>query len=103
MMTEADMEQARFAGSNPDRPTYQEAKKKYMTMTGTGTKGRSKRFRGVNKAPAPQEVAAAMGGQLNPSWVEWLMGWPIGWTDLRPLGMDRFRQWLERHGGGSGA
>lgn len=37
-------------------------------------------------------------GQLNPSWVEWLMGWPIGWTALEPLGMDRFRQWLEQHG-----
>ena len=21
-------------------------------------------------------------GQLNPTWVEWLMGYPIGWTDL---------------------
>jgi DNA (cytosine-5)-methyltransferase 1 len=21
-------------------------------------------------------------GQLNPEWVEWLMGYPIGWTDL---------------------
>ena len=28
--------------------------------------------------------------QLNPSWVEWLMGWPIGWTDLKPLEMDKF-------------
>jgi hypothetical protein len=25
--------------------------------------------------------AAAIGGQLNPTWVEWLMGFPIGWTD----------------------
>ena len=25
-----------------------------------------------------------VGGQLNPMWVEWLMGWPIGWTDLKP-------------------
>lgn len=25
------------------------------------------------------------GGQLNPDWVEWLMGWPIGWTSLEPL------------------
>lgn len=37
-------------------------------------------------------------GQLNPDWVEWLMGWPIGWTDLKPLGMDKFRKWLELHG-----
>jgi site-specific DNA-cytosine methylase len=28
--------------------------------------------------------------QLNPSWVEWLMGWPIGWTDLKPLETDKF-------------
>jgi hypothetical protein len=25
-------------------------------------------------------------GSLNPLWVEWLMGWPIGWTGLEPLG-----------------
>ena len=30
-------------------------------------------------------------GQLNPSWVEWLMGWPVGWTDLKPLVTDKFR------------
>jgi len=24
-------------------------------------------------------------GQLNPTWVEWLMGWPIGWLDLEPM------------------
>ena len=29
------------------------------------------------------------GGQLNPTWVEWLMGWPLGWTDLKPLVMDK--------------
>ena len=22
---------------------------------------------------------------LNATWVEWLMGWPLGWTDLKPL------------------
>ena len=30
-----------------------------------------------------------IGGRLNPTWVEWLMGWPLGWTDLKPLGMDK--------------
>jgi len=29
-------------------------------------------------------------GQLNPTWVEWLMGWPVGWTDLKPLETDKF-------------
>ena len=24
------------------------------------------------------------GGPLNPAWVEWLMGFPVGWTDLEP-------------------
>ncbi|MFT4446330.1 hypothetical protein ACMXZI_02790 [Bacillus subtilis] len=24
-----------------------------------------------------------VGGQLNPTWVEWLMGFPTGWTELR--------------------
>ena len=40
---------------------------------------------------------AEVGGALNPNWVEWLMGWPIGWTDLKPLEMDKFQQWLRSH------
>jgi hypothetical protein len=27
---------------------------------------------------------------INPNLYEWLMGWPIGWTDLKPLEMDKF-------------
>ena len=38
-------------------------------------------------------------GRLNPEWVEWLMGWPMGWTELRPLEMDRFHEWSRWHGG----
>lgn len=37
-------------------------------------------------------------GKLNPTWVEWLMGWPIGATGSEPLAMDKFRQWLQAHG-----
>lgn len=37
---------------------------------------------------------AVAGGALNPPWVEWLMGWPIGWTDLKPLETDKFHSWL---------
>jgi hypothetical protein len=31
------------------------------------------------------------GGQLDPTFAEYLMGWPIGWTDLKPLETDKFR------------
>ena len=34
-------------------------------------------------------LASRVGGQLNPTWVEWLMGWPLGWTDLKPSAMDK--------------
>lgn len=32
-----------------------------------------------------RQMGAGNGGKLNPTWVEWLMGWPLGWTDLKPL------------------
>ena len=35
---------------------------------------------------------------LNPTWVEWLMGWPLGWTGLRPLVTDKFQSWQHLHG-----
>jgi hypothetical protein len=38
------------------------------------------------------------GGQLNPTWVEWLMGWPLGWTDCAASATDKFRQWCRSHG-----
>jgi len=34
-----------------------------------------------------------IGGQLNPTWVEWLMGWPIGWTDCEASVTGGFRRW----------
>jgi len=30
-------------------------------------------------------VVSPTSGQLNPQWVEWLMGYPDGWTDLNSL------------------
>lgn len=37
-------------------------------------------------------------GIARPQFAEAMMGWPIGWSDLRPLEMDRYRQWLEQYG-----
>jgi hypothetical protein len=64
-------------------------------------KERSKRFKGIKKVPTPKEFVKTeetFGGALNPMWVEWLMGWPLGWTDLKPLETDKFQRWLDEHG-----
>jgi hypothetical protein len=29
---------------------------------------------------------------------EVVMGWPMGWTELQPLAMDKFQEWLQQHG-----
>ena len=31
--------------------------------------------------------------RLNPAWVEWLMGWPVGWTSLEPMPPQTFEAW----------
>ena len=42
-------------------------------------------------------LATHAGGKLNPTWVEWLMGWPLGWTDLKPLVMDKSHCVQQQH------
>lgn len=56
-----------------------------------------------NGAPSQLErntkpLNAEVGGPLNPPWVEWLMGWPLGWTDCAALAMDKFLLWRQAHG-----
>ena len=34
-----------------------------------------------------------IGGSLNPTWVEWLMGWPLGWTSMEPLPPETWAAW----------
>ena len=45
-----------------------------------------------------RKLVTQAGGSLNPTWVEWLMGWPLAWTDLKPLETGKFRQWQLSHG-----
>lgn len=35
---------------------------------------------------SPENLPEVVSGQLNPTWVEWLMGFPLGWTDLSVSG-----------------
>lgn len=43
-------------------------------------------------------LATAIGGNPNPTFVEWLMAFPLGWTALAPLETRRFQEWLVQHG-----
>lgn len=38
-------------------------------------------------------VMASDGGQLNPTWTEWLMGWPLLWTSMEPMPLETWRAW----------
>jgi len=41
-------------------------------------------------------LSAVVGGSLNPMWVEWLMGYRCGWTELEDWGMQLSRPKRER-------
>lgn len=53
---------------------------------------------GTSKFNPGLKLEVVCGGIPNPVLVEWLMGWPLGWTALRPLEMGKFRRWLDLHG-----
>jgi len=40
------------------------------------------KYRLQGDTQASRSLNALAGGKLNPAWVEWLMGFPEGWTDL---------------------
>jgi len=51
------------------------------------------------KWPAYRRLAVIAGGKRLPmQFWEWMMGWPIGWTDLEPLETDRYQAWCAAFG-----
>ena len=38
---------------------------------------------GIHAGNTLTDAVVPQGGSLNPMWVEWLMGYPLGWTDLK--------------------
>jgi len=83
MMTEQDMVQAQYAGSDPKRPKYKDAL--LPTPKSRDWKGQTQRGIHAQKDALPnmdRGDGRVIGGGLNPQWVEWLMGFPAGWTDL---------------------
>jgi hypothetical protein len=75
---------------------------RWPTPTATMHKGSSPkamaRISGRSRDRDRLDFAAEQGGangQLNPTWVEWLMGFPLGWTDCEHLATPSFRKSLK--------
>jgi hypothetical protein len=47
---------------------------------------------------AVRDLEQSSGGKLNPVWLEWVMGWPMHWTDLRPLETGKSHSAQPQHG-----
>ena len=47
-----------------------------------------------NARPLNETVTQGAGGQLNPTWVELLMGWPRGWTCMEPINRLEYAKWF---------
>jgi len=43
-------------------------------------------------------LATHVGGKIHPNFTEWMMRWPLDWTDLKPLATGKFRSWRLQHG-----
>ena len=65
---------------------------------GTGLDGGSNARRALARDHGEVEAKALLGGQLNPPWVELLMGWPMDWTCIDPMSALQFRSWGDGFG-----
>lgn len=80
------------------RPTLGAMAKYDLWPTPTSSEHKYRKSGDSQQSKSLGGIAARTGvGQLNPQWVEWLMGWPIGWTDLEPLEMVKFQEWQQQH------
>jgi len=70
--------------------------KKYPTLLGhlkiwpTPQASEGEKYRLQGQSQGSKCLMALHGGKLNPQFVEWLMGWPIGWTDLEHVETESF-------------
>jgi hypothetical protein len=57
-----------------------------MARNGHRRQGQAKRFWNPERSNDLDDAVAATGtpGPLNPTWVEWLMGFPLEWTVCEP-------------------
>lgn len=44
-----------------------------------------------------QKITKIVGWKWPAPFLEWMMGWPVGWTGLKPLEMDNLQLWRQQH------
>jgi hypothetical protein len=86
----------RLTSALPIRETASGLLPKWPTPTAHNAKETNAPSESLRNTPT---LAAQAGGPLSPTWIEWLMGWPLGWTALDVSATDRYQQWLRSHGG----
>jgi hypothetical protein len=63
-----------------------------MTAKITDNTAQEDRFPNLETVVAPRHDNA-VNRYLNPTWVEALMGWPRGWTKIRPFNKNEWAAW----------
>ena len=104
MQTVGDMEQARYAGNDPRRPSYAKANRTKWPTPNAGDGKRGRRdpdgrrgklltdcspdgsWKGQKESTLLKDNHAPKNEKFNPSWVECLMGFPVEWTICGPRG-----------------
>ena len=64
---------------------------KSMGKKGIGQSLDGKNRFGMKQSRIARRIISALGWRQPPDALEWVMGWPIGWTGLQPLEMDKSR------------
>lgn len=81
-----------FEAGDPRRPSYQEAKMFPAPANRDYRSPNAKPYSARGGGKKGEQLPNVIGGQLNPTWVEWLMGYPRGWTALKASAMPSSRR-----------
>jgi len=105
-----DLQSAAEKWPTPAARDYKGANSRaHVTEVGTGRKHMDQLANSVaHSLPDPETGPPGMGStpsstpqsqprRLNPNFVEWLMGFPPGWTDCGPAATGSFQWWLRTH------
>lgn len=74
-------------------PTARDSKGGYNTKSLTRKDGKSRTLDGLPNAVLDGKGTETVTGALSPDWVEWLMGFPVGHTDLSSLETPSYLNW----------